>query len=272
MRFNDSDIVIVGIPNEVGSHSRRKGSSGAPDTIRRVSNLRDVYAHKTTTLGLPSGGTIKTGVYDYGNISKKIIPRAFDEIITNSKIPISIGGDHSNTTKILKAVSKKFRPISLVYFDAHPDFIGSRTSYYGSVVYDSLPFIDAKSSVFVGIRSPEEEELANIKKHNMRVITPFDVVEKGVKEITKTILSTIRKNVYISFDMDCLDPAFAPGVSVPVPFGLSSQDAAYIVKKIVCKGIIGCDIMEVNPPHDLNDATSHIASRLIGEIISHVKV
>lgn len=270
--FADSDVVIVGIPNEVGSQARRRGTSKAPDTIRRVSNLMDVYNYKETALALPSNGNLETKVYDYGNVPKKQIPQVFDKIVSSSKIPIAIGGDHSNTAQILKAISKSSGPISLVYFDAHPDFIGSKRNYYGSVIYDSLPFIDAKSSVLVGIRSPEKEELENIRKHDLRVITPFDVVEKGINEITKTILSTIKKNVYISFDMDCLDPAFAPGVSVPVPFGLTSQEAAYLVRKIVRAGIIGCDVMEVNPPHDLKDTTSHVASRLIGEIISHVKV
>jgi agmatinase len=72
--------------------------------------------------------------------------------------------------------------------------------------------------------------------------------------------------------MDCLDPAYAPGVSVPVPFGLESQDALYLIKKIVQRGIIGFDIMEVSPAHDLKDSTSHIASRLIAEIISSCKI
>jgi agmatinase len=272
-RFVESDIVIVGMPNEIGSHARRKGTSKAPDVIRKTSNLMDVYVHKKIrSLAVPLSGSLKARVYDYGNVSKKQTSQTFDKIAAASKIPITIGGDHSNTTQIIKTLAKKFGPISLVYFDAHPDFIGSRKNYYGSIVYDSLPYINTESSVFVGIRSPEQEEIDNIKKHGMRVITPFDIIEKGIKQIAKTILLTIKKNVYVSFDMDCLDPAYAPGVSVPVPFGLESQDVAYLIKKIAQKGIIGFDIMEVSPPHDLNDATSHLASRLIGEVASSCKI
>jgi agmatinase len=271
--FESSDIVVVGIPNEFGSHARRRGTSKAPDAIRAVSNQTDVYVHKkTTSLALPTNWHLSPHVYDYGNIQKKQIQQIFSKISSHSKIPITVGGDHSNTAQIIKTLGKRIGPISLVYFDAHPDIIGSRGSYYGSVVFDSLPYIDVKSSVLVGIRSPEKEEIDNIKSHGIHVVTPFDIVEKGIKQITRAVLSTIKKNTYVSFDMDCLDPAYAPGVSVPVPFGLESQDAAYLIKKIVQKGIVGLDIMEVSPAYDLNNMTAHLASRLIGEVIFSCKV
>jgi agmatinase len=271
--FESSDIIVVGIPNESGSHARRSGTSKAPDVIRAISNQTDVYVHKkTASLALPTNGHLSPRVYDYGNVQKKQIRQIFSKISSHSKIPITIGGDHSNTTQIIKTLGKRIGPISLLYFDAHPDIVGSRGSYYGSVVFDSLPYIDIKSSVLVGIRSPEKEEMDNIKSHGIHVVTPFDIVEKGIKQITKTVLSTIKKNTYVSFDMDCLDPAYAPGVSVPVPFGLESQDAGYMIKKIVQKGIVGLDIMEVSPAYDLNDVTAHLASRLIGEVIFSCKV
>lgn len=271
--FADSDIIVVGIPNESGSHARRKGTSKAPDIIRDISNKSDAYVHnKTKSLALPIGGRSKPRVYDYGNVRKNQVPLVFDKIFGGSKIPISIGGDHSNTTQIIRSISKRLGPISLAYFDAHPDIIGSRGSYYGSVVFDSLPYIDTKSSVFVGVRSPELEEIDNIRSHGIRVITPFDIIERGTGQITKTILSILKKNTYVSFDMDCLDPAYAPGVSVPVPFGLEGPAAAYMIAKIAQSGIVGFDVMEVSPPHDLNNITSHLASRLIGEVIYSCKV
>ncbi|MBI5145941.1 MAG: arginase family protein [Thaumarchaeota archaeon] len=271
--FDESDIVILGIPDETGSHSVWSGTSKAPDRIRKISNERDIYYEKKLQcLALPTNGLQSTRVYDYGNIKKRQIPHAFDKILSPSKIPIAIGGDHSNTTPILKAMAKKYGPVSLVYFDAHPDFVSHTRNYYGSVITDSLNYIDVKSSIQIGIRSPEIEEIANIKKHGLKVITPFDVVEQGMIEISKTVLDTIKENVYISFDMDCLDPAYAPGVSVPVPIGIESQDATHLVKKIIQRGITGFDIMEVCPKHDLNNQTSHLASRMIGEIVSSCKV
>ncbi len=271
--FDGSDIVILGIPDETGSHSIWSGVSRAPDRIRKISNERDIYYEKKLQcLALPANGIQGARVYDYGNIKKRQIPQVFDKILSHSKIPIVIGGDHSNTAAILKVMAKKHGPVSLVYFDAHPDFVSHTRNYYGSVITDSLDCIDVKSSVQIGIRSPEKEEIVNIKKHGLKTITPFDVVEQGIMEISKTILDTIKENVYVSFDMDCLDPAYAPGVSVPVPIGLESQDATYMVKKIVQRGIAGFDIMEVCPEHDLNNQTSHLASRMIGEIVSSCKV
>jgi agmatinase len=271
--FDESKIVIVGIPDESGSHAIFSGASKAPDSIRKVSNKNDIYVEKKLLcLAQPTLGIGNSRVHDFGNIKKRQIPKTFEKILGSSKTPISIGGDHSNTTPLLKAMAKKHGKISLVYFDAHPDFVSHTRNYYGSVITDSLDYIDVKSSIQIGIRSPEKEELDNIKKHKLKVITPFDVIESGIKSITKMILDTVKDNVYVSFDMDCLDPAFAPGVSVPVPVGMSSADATFALKKITQRGIIGFDIMEVCPAHDLNDVTSHLASRMIGEVISSCKV
>ncbi|CAE6497325.1 arginase family protein [Candidatus Nitrosotenuis uzonensis] len=270
--IEQSDIIVIGIPDESGSHSVQMGTAMAPDTIRKISNTRDVYYEKEfRCLAHPVNGLGSVKIYDYGNIKKSHIAQTFESILSFPKIPISIGGDHSITTHILKAFAKKYGKISLVYFDAHPDFVSHTRNYYGSVITDSLDYIDVKTSLQIGIRSPEEEEITNLKKSGLNVITPFDIVEKGVNYTSKLISDTIKENTYISFDMDCLDPAYAPGVSVPVPMGLHTQDAVYFIKKITSK-MIGMDIMEVCPAHDLNNVTSHLASRLIGETISTCKV
>ena len=271
--FDNSDIVIVGIPDESGSHAIFSGASAAPDHIRKISNSNDVYVEKKLLcLAEPALGIGNARIHDFGNIKKRQIETTFKKILGSSKIPISIGGDHSNTALLLKTIAKKHGKVSLVYFDAHPDFVSHTRNYYGSVITDSLDCIDVRHSIQVGIRSPEKEELANIKKHKLAVITPFDIIESGIKAATKEILDTVDDNVYISFDMDCLDPSYAPGVSVPVPIGIQSQDAMYAIKKIAQRGIVGFDIMEVCPAHDLNDITSHLASRMIGETISSCKV
>lgn len=271
--FDDSDVVIVGIPDESGSHAIFAGASAAPDHIRKISNANDIYVEKKLLcLAQPSLGIGRVRVHDFGNIKKRQIPGTFEKILNSKKIPISIGGDHSNTTPLLRAMAKKHGKISLVYFDAHPDFVSHTRNYYGSVITDCLDYIDIKSSIQIGIRSPEQEELENIKKHKLQVITPFDVIESGIKSVTRTILDTVKDNVYVSFDMDCIDPAYAPGVSVPVPIGIESQDATFAIKKLVQNGIVGFDMMEVCPAHDLNDITSHLASRMIGEIIASCKV
>ncbi|MGI0056983.1 MAG: agmatinase [Nitrosarchaeum sp.] len=265
--FEQSEFVIIGIPDESQSHALRKGTEEAPFKIRQISNLRDTYERDGKIfLGRPFQGSEKK-VYDFGNIRRSQIENTYDKISASSKIPISIGGDHSITRQIITAMAKRHGKISLVYFDAHPDFVSSTTNYYGSVVNDVLSNIEIDSSVEIGIRTPEQEELDNIKKHNLKVITPFDIKEQGIKQIANSILDRLGDNVYVSFDMDCVDPAHAPGVSVPVPMGLDSTDAVYLLKEITKKGIIGMDVMEVCPIFDIKDRTSHLASRIISEVL-----
>jgi agmatinase len=265
--FHESEFVIVGIPDESQSHALRQGTDKAPSKIREISNQRDLYVRNNIkSLGLPFTGTQKK-IHDFGNIDRSLIENNYTRIIQEGKIPISIGGDHSITTQIVKTISKHLGKLSLVYFDAHPDFVSSSSNYYGSVLHDILPYIDAKSSIQIGIRTPEKEELDNIKKHDLKVITPFEIARNGIKKTTESILNTLGKNVYVSFDMDCIDPAYAPGVSVPVPMGLSSVDATSILKSISGNQISGMDIMEVCPKYDVNDRTSHLASRMIAEVI-----
>lgn len=268
--YNDSDVVIIGIPDESQSHSLREGTSKAPEQIRKISNLADSYKREEKkSIGYPLNGISKK-VFDYGDITRQQIPETFEKIIKDSKIPISIGGDHSLSATIIKQFSKSNK-LSLVYFDAHPDFITSTKNYYGSVFGDVLEFIDVQTSMQIGVRTPEKEERDNLKKYQIKVISPFDIAEKGISKISQQIIETIGDKVYVSFDMDCIDPSHAPGVSVPVPFGISSVDAILLLKKIASHGILGMDIVEVCPSYDVNNRTSHLASRMIGEVISSLK-
>ncbi len=265
--FDEAEFVIVGIPDESQSHALRKGTEEAPFKIRQISNLRDSFERDgKISLGRPFQGYEKK-VHDMGNIDRSQIENIYDKISASSKIPISIGGDHSISRQIINALAKRHEKISLVYFDAHPDFVSSTTNYYGSVVNDVLSNIEIASSVQIGIRTPEQEELDNIKKFNLEVITPFDIQKHGIKLVTNSVLHRLGDKVYVSFDMDCIDPAYAPGVSVPVPMGLNSTDAVYLLKEIAKKRIVGMDIMEVCPSFDVKDRTSHLASRIISEVL-----
>ena len=265
--FDQSEFVVIGIPDESQSHALRKGTEEAPFKIRQISNLRDTFERNgKVSLGRPFQGSEKK-VHDFGNISRSQIENIYDKITASSKIPISIGGDHSISSQIINEMAKRYGKISLVYFDAHPDFVSSEKNYYGSVLNDILSNIEIDSSVEIGIRTPEQEELDNIKKYNLEVITPFDIREQGIKQVANSVLNRLGDVVYISFDMDCVDPAYAPGVSVPVPMGLSSTDAVYLLREISKKGIIGMDVMEVCPSFDVKDRTSHLASRIISEVL-----
>ncbi|HSB84259.1 MAG TPA: agmatinase [Nitrosarchaeum sp.] len=268
--YNDADVVIIGIPDESQSHSIREGTSKAPEQIRKISNVMDSYKRdEIKSVGYPLNGISKK-VFDYGDITRQQIPETFQKMIRDSKIPISIGGDHSLSAAIIKQFTKSNK-ISLVYFDAHPDFVTSTKNYYGSVFGDVSEFIDLQSSIQIGVRTPEQEEIDNLKEAQIMVISPFDIAEKGISKISQQITDVLGNNVYVSFDMDCIDPSHAPGVSVPVPMGISSLDAVFLLKQIARRGIVGMDIVEVCPSYDVNNRTSHLASRMIGEVISSLK-
>ena len=271
--YKQSDFVIVGITDESHSHSIRKGTVNAPEKIRSVSREMDVYIENNQkSLAYTNHGQPTSKIFDLGNISRANVPHVFERIFHDDKIPVTLGGDHSLTSLIVKTLGKNSKPISLVYFDAHPDFLSSTQDFYGSVVYDCLPFIDVKSSVMIGVRSPELEEINNIKKYGMNVFSPTDIQYFGLKQTLNEILSTLGKNIYISFDMDCIDPAFAPGVSVPVPMGLDPVTASILLQNISQCGILGMDLMEVCPNYDIQNNTCHLASRLISEVLVSTKI
>jgi agmatinase len=207
-------------------------------------------------------------ILDLGNVQRQNLSRLIFDIISHGKLPIIIGGDHSITTIALSEIGKILGKISLVYFDAHPDFVSSTKNYYGSVMTDSAQFIDFKRSLLIGTRAAEAEELENAAKVGLEIISPMEVLELGVLKLARRFSGKGREKKYISIDLDCLDPAFAPGVSVPSPGGLSSTDLLYLVKQAVHSGIIAMDIVELSPDFDLNNMTAYLAARIISESIA----
>ena len=269
-----SDIVILSVPDEKGGRSYRKGSSQGPDRIRSVSNEREVF-HRLgkKIVSATQTGEIGKKIYDHGNVKRKHLASSVEHVIHNDKFLVTLGGDHSITSEILKGVDRVKKKVSVVYFDAHPDFICSSKHYYGSVVCDIEKYknIDFSSSIEIGMRQPEPEELVNIRKKHLTTITPLDIETKGIEFAVKQIKKKINKNFYISVDMDVIDPAFAPGVSTPVPGGLASMKVMYMLKELAKLKPLGLDVVEVCPRYDVNDMTSHLAGRLVAETLSSLK-
>jgi agmatinase len=270
----DADIVIIGVPDESNSHAKRKGTSKAPDALRLASNESEFFERDGKLIPTCSmlGTFDRKRIFDAGNISNK---QKLRELVTNiassGKLPIMIGGDHSLSTEAIQAVSNAIgKKLSLLYFDAHPDFVSSYRNYYGSILSDSSQSLNFRKSMLIGTRAAEPEELENVKKVGMRVLNPLEIVELGVKSVAQIIrMLTSRSKVYVSIDLDCIDPAFAPGVSVPSPGGLSSIDLIYLVNKAVSAGnVVAIDIVELAPDYDINDATAMLAARIMSECIA----
>ena len=268
--LKEAEVVLLGVPDEKGSHASRKGAAKAPDRIRKVSRERLVYKRNgKQNLVTVSSGTFKAKLYDMGNVQKRKVKTAVQDILKVKKKFCVLGGDHSITAEVLSAFDK---PISIIYFDAHPDLVCSSKHYYGSVVCDMLLArkLNVKKSVEIGIRDAETEEIKNFKKFHLLAISSLEVEQKGVEAIWRKIKKHVKGKVYISIDADVLDPAEAPGVSTPAPGGLRYEQMLFLLKKILKLNVVGFDIMEVTPKYDIQDMTSHLAAKLIAEIASQM--
>lgn len=273
-----ADIVVMGVPDESKSHAKRKGASKGPDSLRTASNTFEFFERDGKTIPIcPMKGTLENKkILDFGNISREDLYRLIFDIVTAKKIPITIGGDHSITTIILQAVNEALDgdKVSLIYFDAHPDFVSSTRNYYGSVITDSSNYINFKKSVLIGTRAAEQEELLNASKRGLEIVTPLDILEVGINHVVKKIISKCKSNkVYLSIDLDCMDPGVAPGVSVPAPGGLFPLDLIYMIKKITENlQVVGMDIVELSPDYDINQNTANHAARILMETISSMDI
>ena len=214
-------------------------------------------------------------VFDAGDFTREDLYEHTFAMVKSSKITVTIGGDHSLTTDVLAAASRALgKKISLLYFDAHPDFVSSTRGYYGSIMIDSQDYIDFKKSMTIGTRAAEPEEIENAKNAGLQIVTPIDIVELGVHKVAEMILSKIAGNrVYISIDLDCVDPASAPGVSVPSPGGLTTPELLFLLSEVMGAGsVVGFDIVELSPDYDVNNMTAFLAARIMTECIASLKI
>jgi agmatinase len=270
--------VVIGVPDETRSHARRRGANKGPDSLRTASNSFEFFERDGKIIPIcPMKGTLENKkILDFGNTSREDLYRLVFDIVSAKKLPITIGGDHSITTLILKAIHEALEgdKVSLLYFDAHPDFVSSTRDYYGSVITDSLDYINFTKSILIGTRAAELEELENASKQKLEIITPIDIIEFGINATVKKIISKCGSSkVYLSIDLDCMDPGVAPGVSVPAPGGLFPIDLIYMIKQITENlHIVGMDIVELSPDYDLNQNTANHAARILMETISSLKV
>lgn len=273
--FDEAEIVVMGVPDESKSHASRKGTNTAPDTIRGASNFSEFFMRKDTLIPtVPMRGTLNSKkIFDMGNVKREEVFEKARSIVQAGKVPVTMGGDHSITTDLLKAVSNG-KKVSLLYFDAHPDFVSSVRDYYGSVLTDSARYVDYRKSMLIGTRAAEPEEIANAKKAGLAMVTPIDITELGVHKVADMVRrKAAGSKVYISIDLDCVDPAFAPGVSVPSPGGVTIADLLYLLTNTIAKcDVAGLDIVELSPDYDTNGMTANLAARILTECMACLKI
>lgn len=271
--ISEAEIALVLVADESKSLATRKGTDQGPKAMRYAFENSEVFKRegKTILICPMRNNYLNKKILDLGFTSRNDLYSLICELVTSKIIPIVIGGDHSVTSIAIDAISATLGKIGLVYFDAHPDFVSSKTDYYGSVITDSLDRLEEDNVTFVGTRAAELEEVENINRSGFQVITPLDILEEGINKIIDKICKRNTTRKYVSIDLDCLDPAYAPGVSVPTPCGLTSVELTCLVKHAVSTGIVGMDIVELCPKYDVNDITASLAARLLSESVASMR-
>ncbi len=265
------DLAITGVPfDQAVTH--RAGTRFGPRAIREASSLMP----NDPPYGWPTNPLEDLNIIDYGDCAFDYAKTAdfpdtltahIRTILAAKAGTITLGGDHYITLPILRAYAEKFGPLAVVHFDAHsdlwPDDDLSRIDH-GTMMYKAVKqgYVDPGRSVQIGIRTTTEDYLG------VNVITAREVHEKGCAAAVARIKDIVgAARTYVTFDIDALDPAFAPGTGTPVWGGLHSWQASAMLRDLAGITMVGGDVVEVSPPYDTTGATAiagaHVAYDLI---------
>ncbi|UCE92124.1 MAG: agmatinase [Methanobacteriota archaeon] len=262
--MDDAYFVLFGVPFD-RTTTFRSGTRFAPTTIREASRNfeADMPEHGVDIRDVPfhdMGDLDEEGSADEMVAAIEVEAR---DLVSNGKFPIAIGGEHSITPPIVKAFGSE---VSVVIIDAHLDY---NDEYQGlkhshACAHKRVEDIVGKGNVFAfGIRSWSKDE----RPEEALFADAFTIHERGCEEVFEDMLSRLdRKPVYLSLDIDGIDPAYAPGTGTPEPFGLTSFDVRYIVNRLADR-LVGFDVVEVCPPYD-NGNTSMLAARYVREVVA----
>ncbi|NOI79852.1 agmatinase [Vibrio tubiashii] len=256
----DADLVVLGVPLDMAT-SGRPGARMGPDAIRRASvNLAwEGNKFPWDFNVFDRAKVIDAGdlVFDCGDAEDFTyrLEAATSEILKSGKTMLALGGDHFITLPILRAYAKHHGEMALIHFDAHTDTYDNGSAYDHGTMFYHAPnegLISAKHSVQIGIRTEYDQN-----DHGFNVINAMEANDLSAEAIVARIRDIIGdKPVYVTFDIDCLDPAFAPGTGTPVCGGLNSDKVLKILRGLAGVNIVGMDVVEVSPPYDHSDLTA----------------
>ncbi len=270
----EADFSVLGLPFDGGACAR-KGAALAPKRIRFWSRHMTPFSEDRTWL-------TAVRVCDLGDFKIRRPRQDFERICQKvarlPNIPIVLGGDHSVTIPVFQGQRLHFQDqrLGLLWLDAHPDlcdvFTGSKYSH-ACVLRRGLECgIQARDVCMVGLRSWEDQEMDLVENGGMNVFTAADVAERGMKSIAGRVRKILSKceAVHISCDIDCLDPAFAPGTGIPDSGGLTVRELITLLKSLEGLPLAGLDLVEVAPRIDPSEATVFAALKIIMEFMAVV--
>ena len=272
------DVGFVGVPFDIGA-SNRVGTRFGPRQIRAESCLIRPYNMATRaapfdSLQVADIGDVAINTFNIAE-SMRIIEEAYDGILGEGCTPMTLGGDHTIALPILRAIAKKHGPVGMIHVDAHADI---NDEMFGEKVAHGTPFrraveeglLDGKRVAQIGLRATgyAADDFDWPREQGFRVVQAEECWHKSLTPLMAELREQLGAGpVYISFDIDGLDPSCAPGTGTPEIGGLTTIQGLEIIRG--CRGldVVGCDLVEVSPPYDTSGNTSLVAANLLFEML-----
>ena len=274
----DLDVAVVGVPFDIGT-SNRPGARFGPRGIRGESVLLRPYNMATRaapfdSLRIDDTGDVASSPYDL-LAAVEAIEAHFDELLGHGVVTATMGGDHTVVLPILKAMAERHGPVGLVHVDAHTDI---NDTMFGSKITHGTPFrraveagvLDCDRVVQIGVRGTgyEADDFDWSRRQGFRVVQAEECWHRSLEPLMDEVRDQVGGGpVYLSFDIDGLDPAFAPGTGTPEVGGLTVPQALEVIRG--CRGLelVGCDVVEVAPIYDVSGTTSLVGANLLYEML-----
>jgi agmatinase len=274
-----TDVAVVGVPFDSGV-SYRPGARFGPAAVREGSRLLRPY-HPGLELSpfaaqqVADAGDITCNPFNI-NEAVAAIEAGADELLDTGARLMTIGGDHTVALPLLRSVVKRHGPVALLHFDAHLD---TWDTYFDAPITHGTPFrraseeglLDIDALAHVGIRGPlySKNDLVEDARMGFGIVTSMDVMSRGVEEVVAGLRTRIgNRPLYVSIDIDVLDPAHAPGTGTPEAGGLTSRELLAILRGLAGMRLVSADIVEISPAYDHAELTTVAASHVAYELIS----
>jgi agmatinase len=257
-------VKLLGVPFTVGCRAETASAIDQQNGPRAVRDaIRALTTNFSSILSFDDIGDVKARAMVEDVLGATSV--AVGEVLSKGDIPLVVGGAHTVTLGTLRAMAEKKPGFSLVYIDAHPDIMPRPQVDYGSVLFHAIKeeLIEPKNIALIGIRQVEDPEYRIIEEQGIFHLHAHEVCALGIHEVVRQIRDRIPGPYMVSFDIDSVDPAFAPGVTSPYPCGLTSSEALALLEELCKSGVSALEVMELSPINDYNDATARLAASVI---------
>lgn len=274
-----ADVAVMGVPFDSGV-SYRPGARFAPAAVREASRLLRPYhpgldVSPFAALQVADAGDVACNPFDIPAALDAVQASAAALLDAGSKI-VTVGGDHTIALPLLREMHRTHGPVSLLHFDAHLD---TWDTYFGADYTHGTPFrrafeeglLDTEALSHVGIRGPlySKQDLTDDARMGFGIVTSMDVMNQGVPAVVQALRERVGgRPLYVSIDIDCLDPAHAPGTGTPEAGGMTSRELLAILRGLDGCNLVSADVVEVSPAYDHADITAVAASHVAYELIS----